>query len=127
MALYNADLRPLTPGDGIRDYQHAKRLFLDDNYRLAPKQSFLYYVAINVDDDVLNNLLGTGVSSQTLTDQFETGMLVKGIELPKFTIDTKTLNSYNRKNINQKHIIFNICSGRAISLKKIINIFNISN
>ena len=28
-----------------------------------------------------------------------------------------------RKNINQKHIIFNICSGRAISLKKIINIF----
>jgi nucleoside-diphosphate-sugar epimerase len=28
-----------------------------------------------------------------------------------------------RKNINQKHKIFNICSGRAISLKKIINIF----
>ena len=28
-----------------------------------------------------------------------------------------------RKNINQKHIIFNICSGRAISLKTIINIF----
>ena len=64
MALYNADLKPLEPGKGVRDYQHAKRLFLDDNYRLAPKQKFLYYVSINVDDNALNNLLGTGVSSQ---------------------------------------------------------------
>lgn len=104
MALYNADLHPLEPGKGVRDYQHAKRLFLDDNYRLAPKQSFLYYVSINVDDNVINNLLGTGVSSQTLTDQFETGMLVKSIDLPKFSIDTKTLNAYNRKNINQNKI-----------------------
>ena len=104
MALYNAGLHPLAAGSGIRDYQHAKRLFLDDNYRLAPKQSFLYYVSINVDDNVLNNLLGTGVSSQSLTDQFETGMLVKAIDLPKFTIETKTLNAYNRKNINQNKI-----------------------
>jgi nucleoside-diphosphate-sugar epimerase len=27
-----------------------------------------------------------------------------------------------RKNIKQKHIIFNICSGKPISLKRIINI-----
>ena len=106
MALYNADLKPLEPGKGVRDYQHAKRLFLDDNYRLSPKQTFLYYVSINVDDNILNNVLGTGVSSQGLTEQFETGMLVKAIDLPKFTIDTKTLNSYNRKNINQSKISY---------------------
>jgi hypothetical protein len=106
MALYNSGLHPLKAGTGVRDYQHAKRLFLDDNYRLAPKQTFLYYVAINVDDNILNNLLGTGVSSQDLVQQFEVGMMAKGVELPKFTIDTKTYNAYNRKNISQSKISY---------------------
>ena len=104
MPLYNADLKPLAAGASTHDWQHAAKLFLSDNYRLAPKQSFLYYVCINVNQNFLKNLIGMGISSQGLSDQYETGMLVKSIELPKFTMDTKTLNAYNRKNIVQNKI-----------------------
>jgi hypothetical protein len=33
--------------------------------------------------------------------QIESGMLVKSVDLPKFSVDTKTLNSYNKPNIVQ--------------------------
>mgnify|MGYP003346969758 CR=1 FL=1 len=38
-----------------------------------------------------------GVFSTALAEQFETGMLVKSVDLPKFTIQTETVNQYNRK------------------------------
>ena len=68
MALYNADLKPLENGT-THPYEHATRLFLSDNFRLAPKQSFLYYVCINVDQSIaqsLGSLAGDPVSSQSL-------------------------------------------------------------
>ena len=106
MALYNADLKPLQPGVSTHPYQHATKLFLSDNYRLAPKQSFLYYVCINVNTSnlsvasLISSLIAPdGVSSQTLIEQYEAGLLAKRVDLPKFSIGTKTLNSYNRKNI----------------------------
>lgn len=104
MALYNAPTKPLAQGESTRDYKHAAKLFLSDNYRLAPKQSFLYYVCLNINQNVLSNLMGMGISSQPIADQYETGMMVKSVELPKFSIDTKTLNAYNRKNVVQNKI-----------------------
>lgn len=104
MPLYNANLKPLEPGVSTHDYDHAKRLYLADNMRLAPKQSFLYYVCININQDFLTNIFGTGISSQGLSDQYETGMMVKSVDLPKFTLDTKTMNAYNRKTIIQNKI-----------------------
>jgi hypothetical protein len=77
---------------------------LADNLRLAPKQTFLYYVCININQDFLNSIFGTGISSQGLNDQYETGMLVKSVELPKFSLDVKTLNAYNKKTIIQNKI-----------------------
>jgi hypothetical protein len=106
--LYNSDLKPLESGDYTHYYDHATKLFLADNFRLAPKQSFLYYVSINVDISALQNLLGQlgqeGTSSQTLIEQYETGLLAKRVELPRFTVNTSTLNAYNRKNIVQKNL-----------------------
>ena len=52
--------------------------------------------------------MGTGISSQGISDQLETGMVVKAVDLPRFNIDTKTLNAYNRKNINQNKINYEI-------------------
>ena len=73
MALYNADLKPLENGT-THSYEHATRLFLSDNFRLAPKQSFLYYVCINVDQSALQTLIGSlgseAVSSQSLIEQY---------------------------------------------------------
>jgi len=111
-SLYNADLKSLAPGVGTHPYTHASKLFLADNFRLAPKQSFLYYVCINIDKDTLQNILittqsiNTSVSSQTLLEQYEAGLMAKRVDLPKFNIGSKTLNSYNRKNIVQTNISY---------------------
>jgi hypothetical protein len=112
--LYNADLKPLTQGQWTHDYQHATKLFLADNYKLSPKQAFLYYVRLQINSDLpagflstlSNTISGSTVSSQTSLQQLEAGMLAKRVELPKFKIDTKTLNSYNRKNVIQTHISY---------------------
>jgi hypothetical protein len=91
----------------IRDYRHAARIFTDDNFRLSPKYGFLFYVEFDF------NPLITNISDQTLqyksmgsgnSPARELGMLVKSATLPKFTIDTKTHNAYNRKNIVQNSI-----------------------
>lgn len=104
MPLYNANLKPLSPGQSTHDYQHAAKLFLADNMRLAPKQTFLYYVCLNVNQSLLSGLIGSSISSQGLSDQYEAGMMVKTVDLPKFSIDTKVMNAYNRKTIVQNKI-----------------------
>lgn len=111
MALYNADLKPLESGVPTHSYEHATRLFLDDNFRLTPKQKFLYYVCINVNQSLLQNLLGLlpnngseAVSSQTLIEQYETGLLAKRVELPRYNVNARTYNAYNRKNIVQNSL-----------------------
>lgn len=110
MALYNADLKPLASGTYTHSYEHAQRLFLADNFRLAPKQSFLYYVCINVDQGALQSILGSiaseAVSSQSLIEQYETGLLAKRVELPRFNVQTRSLKAYNRKNIFQTGISY---------------------
>lgn len=81
----------------LRDYRHAARIFSDDNYRLSPKYGFLFYVEFDF------NPLITAISNQATQ---ELGMIVKSVSLPKFTIDTKTHNAYNRKNIVQNKITY---------------------
>ena len=105
--LYNADLKPLGANESTHPYDHATRLFVADNFRLAPKQSFLYYVVINIDPS--QSALGGGLLGDilTLADRYqnlENGLLVKRVELPKYSMVTKTLNAYNRKNIVQTNI-----------------------
>ena len=110
--LYNSDLKPLESGTFTHYYDHATKLFLADNFRLAPKQKFLYYVCINMSQSAVQSILpGFGgndpASSQTLIEQYETGLLAKRVELPRFDIQTRTLKSYNRKNIFQTGINYN--------------------
>jgi hypothetical protein len=94
---------PYTMPDGnvgtetLRSYQHASRIFVDSNYRLSPKYGFLFYVEFDF------NPLITNVSN---TAARELGMIVKSVNLPKFTIDTKIHNAYNRKNIVQNKITY---------------------
>lgn len=111
-SLYNADLKPLAYGTKTHSYDHATKLFVADNMRLMPKQKFLYYVVINIDVGIIQNLLTSSqsisdpISSQDLIQQYEAGLMAKRVELPKFTMNTKTLNAYNRKNIVQTHITY---------------------
>lgn len=109
MSLYNSNLKTLAPGEYTQPYKHATRLFVDDTFRLAPKQSFLYYVVFEVDTSQTE--LGGGVLNSVLEfanryEKLENGLLVKDIELPRFSMGTKTLNAYNRKNIIQTNITY---------------------
>ena len=79
----------------LRNYRHATRIFTDDNFRLSPKYGWLFYVEFDF------NPLITSISNQAAQ---ELGMIVKNVTLPKFSIDTKIHNAYNRKNIVQNKI-----------------------
>lgn len=86
--------RGLTNPKGlVSNYQHATRLFIDDQFRLSPRTKFNYFVRIELDKDA------TRAKSFTTRHAEETGLLAKSAELPKFKFDSKTLNQYNRKKI----------------------------
>ena len=78
-----------------RSAHHGKKIFIDSNYRLSPKYGFLFYVEFDF------NPLITNISNQAAQ---EMGMIVKSASLPKFTMDTKVHNAYNRVNIVQNKI-----------------------
>ena len=40
---------------GMKDYQHASRLYLDDNFKLMPKQKFLFHVVFHTDETLFVN------------------------------------------------------------------------
>ncbi len=75
----------------LRDQQHAARLFVDDQFRLAPKQKFLFHVAFNINPAACKD------SSLLQRHKNEINMLVKNIDLPSFTISKELVNQYNRK------------------------------
>ena len=96
MGLFDNFLQQVATGDQIRDFKHAARLFVDNNYALSPKYGWLYHVFIDVNPEL---------TKITNTDkQIETGMLVKNVDLPKYSVATKTFNEYNRPNIVQTKI-----------------------
>jgi len=81
----------------LRDWQHAARLFSDNNQVYGPKQKFLFHVAISINPNAL--------ATPVLNNNYRTvlGMLVKSVTLPKFTAQIDKANQYNRKkNIQQK-------------------------
>jgi hypothetical protein len=84
------------PKGRVANYTHATRLFIDDNFRLAPKTKFNYYLRIELDPTAHK------AANFTLKHAEETGLLVKTADLPKFKFDTETLNQYNRKKIIYK-------------------------
>lgn len=75
----------------LRDQQHAARLFVDDKFRLLPKAKFLYHVSFNINQAALKSI------ELVQRHRNEINMLVKSVDLPYFTINTETLNQYNRK------------------------------
>lgn len=103
--ILNNFLQGITQGDAIHDWQHAAKLFVANNYELTPKSSYLYYVYFNLNPAVAKTPVpapsGGSYGMDSSQNQTELGMLVKQVSLPKFTVDTKTLNAYNRPHVVQ--------------------------
>lgn len=90
----------------MRDYQHAARLFTDNFMRLSPKVEFLYHVYLDINDKAIrtpNPFYGFNEAEARI----ETGMLVKGFNLPGVTVNTETKNQYGKKTNIQTAIQYN--------------------
>ena len=75
---------------GMKDYRHASRLYIDDNYRLMPKQKFLFHVVFNTDE----SLFDPGFEPN---EKVQLNMLVKACDLPKFDMSYEEKTQYNKK------------------------------
>ena len=75
---------------GMKDYQHASRLYIDDNYKLMPKQKFLFHVVFDTDESLFFN----GFNQN---EKLELNMLVKGCQLPKYNMSVEEKTQYNKK------------------------------
>jgi hypothetical protein len=86
-------------GQGLKDYAHAAKTFLPNGYELVPRNKFLFHTYFNINTGIplLNNAFPT-------EDKVQIGLMVKTIQLPKFSLETETLNQYNRKRVIQKKI-----------------------
>lgn len=95
MGIFDNFLQQLGTGDQVKDFKHANRLFVNNNYALSPKYTWLFHVFFDI------NPMLSRVNTQK---QIETGLLVRSADLPKFKVDTKTYNNYNRPAIAQSKI-----------------------
>ncbi|NBW58189.1 hypothetical protein EBR43_10520, partial [bacterium] len=95
---------PIATGKGnslgpfLRDYQHASKLFLggqlpDGQQGLMPKTGFLFHVVFDLNKEVVRDF-----------SLAELGLMVKAASLPKFTMEVKMQNAYNRANYTQTKI-----------------------
>ena len=75
---------------GMKDYRHASRLYIDDNYKLLPKQKFLFHVVFNTDETLFFN----GFSSN---ERYQLNMLVKQADLPRYGMNLEEKIQYNKK------------------------------
>lgn len=87
------------PKGVMGDFQHAARLYNINNFRLAPKNKFLFYVVFNLDPAVFK-------SNETFRNQNinEVNLLVKTAQLPKFSVGTQKVKEYNKQKIVQTKI-----------------------
>lgn len=93
---YNAYLSAATGTNvQVKDYAHASRTFLDDNFRLFPKHNFLFHVVFGINQAAVKDL------TTIQKNRNEISMLVKSAALPNFNVKTETINQYNRKKVIQ--------------------------
>lgn len=98
MSVFNSYYDNLFNYGGVKgnlaDYRHAARLYIDNNMRLAPKFKFLYHVVFNVNPFALE----VSPLLQSI-DKLELNILARSADLPRYNLQTETLNQYNRKKV----------------------------
>lgn len=83
----------------LRDFQHASRIFRSDAYAYSPKFKFLFHVSFEINTELVGFKAFFPEGTNT-----HFGLAVKTIQLPTYTIDTTTMNQYNRKRVVQTKV-----------------------
>ena len=84
---------------GMKDFQHASRLYIDDHHKLAPKHKFLYHVVFDLDETISQNKF-------TEAERRELNMLVKAVDLPKYNMNYEEKVQYNKKMYTNTRIVY---------------------
>ena len=92
-------LQGFTGTSSLRDYTHASKAFTTNSFELKPRYKFLFHVSFTLNSDIpaISKVIGTQ-EAQNLS------VVVKTVDLPKYSIATETLNQYNRKRVVQTKI-----------------------
>lgn len=87
----------------LRDYQHASKIFTTNAYGNSPKFKWLFHVYFDINKRFV-------ASNQNLEKIFPSttnyGLLVKSVDLPKYTFTLSEMNQYNRKRFVQTKIAY---------------------
>jgi hypothetical protein len=87
------------PKGNLGDFAHASRLYVDSAFALAPKTKYLYHVVFTISPIAQRKL-----PQLSQRHKNEINLLVKSVDLPKYSINTVTKNMYNRKKNLQTNI-----------------------
>jgi len=89
--------------NGLKDYSHAAKTFLQNGYENAPRQKFLFHVYFTINVEQVPALRSAFPNQDTAT----IGLMVKTAQLPSYQMNVETLNQYNRKRLEQTKIEYN--------------------
>jgi hypothetical protein len=89
--------------EGTRDYTHASKVFRTNAYELKPRFKFLFHVTFTINTAKIPALNGIFATD----DVTNLSYVVKSVNLPTYSIDTATMNQYNRKRLVQTKIKYN--------------------
>ena len=105
-------LKGFTNVNYLRDYTHASKTFTANQYELKPRFKFLFHVSFTLNTQIpsLNQFVTAG-------DVSSLSYVVKTVDLPKFNIQTETLNQYNRKRVIQTKIDYQPVGLMAVPAK----------
>jgi hypothetical protein len=83
----------------LKDYAHASKIFLRNGYENVPKFKWLFHVYFDINKTQITDRI-----EQIFPSTHNHGLLVKTVELPKFSMAVQELNQYNRKRYVQTKI-----------------------
>jgi hypothetical protein len=93
-------LRGFLGNNTLRDYTHASKTFSTNSYELKPRFKFLFHVSFTINVQQIPFLRGVFGND----DIQELSLLIKTVDLPKYTVATQTMNQYNRKRVVQTKV-----------------------
>jgi hypothetical protein len=87
----------------LKDYRHASKTFRSNGYELAPRFKYLFFVKFGLNTVGIPPLKAVFPADRNN----ELSLVVKSVDLPRYTIATETKNQYNRKRKVQSRIDYN--------------------
>ena len=83
----------------LKDYSHASKIFLRNGYENVPKFKWLFHVYFDINKNEITDRV-----EQVFPSTQNHGLLVKSVDLPRFSMAVQELNQYNRKRYVQTKI-----------------------